>query len=120
MESTELQPKSLDVLPQSRLDLEDARAAMKGANLVIGARMHACLNALSVGTPAIAMAYSRKFRPLLDSLGWAASVSLADRPGAGDILAPLADPSLADQARGAMREGQRQLETLTSLLADAL
>ena len=32
-------------------DLDDARAVIKGANVVIGARMHACLNALSTGTP---------------------------------------------------------------------
>ncbi len=46
-------------------DLDDARSTDRGRRLVIGARMHACLNALSTGTPAIAMAYSRKFAPLM-------------------------------------------------------
>lgn len=51
-------------------DLSAARSAIGGANVVIGARMHACLNALSLGTPTIPWAYSRKFVPLLNDLGW--------------------------------------------------
>lgn len=50
--------------------LDDARGDLAGARLVIGSRMHACLNALSTGTPAIPWAYSRKFGPLLSDLGW--------------------------------------------------
>ena len=50
--------------------LNDMRAVAKGANLLIGSRMHACLNSLSVGTPSIPLAYSRKFAPLLGDLGW--------------------------------------------------
>ncbi|MDR1426260.1 MAG: polysaccharide pyruvyl transferase family protein [Bifidobacteriaceae bacterium] len=56
--------------------LSQVRSAIAGANVVIGARMHACLNALSLGVPAIAWAYSRKFTPLLSSLGWRASIDL--------------------------------------------
>jgi colanic acid/amylovoran biosynthesis protein len=51
-------------------DLSAARTVISGANVVIGARMHACLNALSLGTPTIPWAYSRKFVPLLNDLGW--------------------------------------------------
>lgn len=57
-------------------DLATARAVVAGANVVIGSRMHACLNALSVGTPAVPLAYSRKFAPLLDELGWPYTVDL--------------------------------------------
>ncbi|MDF1706240.1 MAG: polysaccharide pyruvyl transferase family protein [Aeromicrobium sp.] len=57
-------------------DLADARSHIAGANLVIASRMHACLNALSVGTPAVAWAYSRKFGPLFNDLGWTASIDL--------------------------------------------
>jgi polysaccharide pyruvyl transferase WcaK-like protein len=56
--------------------LEEARQELGSARLVIGSRMHACLNALSSGTPAIAWAYSRKFAPLLADLGWHAAVDL--------------------------------------------
>lgn len=50
--------------------LDDVRATIAGAKVLIGSRMHACLNALSVGVPAIPLAYSRKFAPLLQSVGW--------------------------------------------------
>lgn len=56
--------------------LEEVRQIMRDANLVIGSRMHACLNAISVGTPAIPIAYSRKFAPLLNDLGWKWTVDL--------------------------------------------
>lgn len=62
--------------------LDNMRAIAKGANLLIGSRMHACLNALSVGTPSIPLAYSRKFAPLLGDLDWDHVVDLnaASRP----------------------------------------
>ena len=58
-------------------DLTEMRSFMSAAKLVIGARMHACLNALSVGTAAIPWAYSRKFSPLLGDLGWRYVVDLS-------------------------------------------
>ncbi|NEM89967.1 polysaccharide pyruvyl transferase family protein [Galbitalea soli] len=61
-------------------DLAEVRSVIAGAGLVIGSRMHACLNALSVGTPAVPLAYSRKFAPLLGDLGWGHSVDLRSEP----------------------------------------
>ena len=52
---------------------------------MIGSRMHACLNALSVGTPAIPLAYSRKFAPLLGDLGWAHVVDLRTQASDADV-----------------------------------
>ncbi|UVJ38738.1 polysaccharide pyruvyl transferase family protein [Arthrobacter sp. CJ23] len=57
--------------------LVHVRQILASAEVVVGSRMHACLNGLSVGTPAIAWAYSRKFAPLLDDLGWNQVVDLA-------------------------------------------
>lgn len=51
-------------------NLDSAREHIAGAAVVVGSRMHACLNALSVGTPSVAWAYSRKFAPLLGDIGW--------------------------------------------------
>lgn len=69
-------------------DLTHARALLGGANLVIGSRMHACLNAISVGTPAVPLAYSRKFAPLLGALGLTDVVDLrADEDPAASVLA---------------------------------
>jgi len=56
--------------------LDEVRLMAREAQLVIGSRMHACLNSISVGTPAIALAYSRKFAPLMNDLGWKYSVDL--------------------------------------------
>ena len=55
------------VVPSS---LEDARKQLACAGVVVGARMHASLNAISQGTPCVPLAYSRKFGPLMDDLGW--------------------------------------------------
>ncbi|MEW1835207.1 polysaccharide pyruvyl transferase family protein [Microbacterium sp. NPDC079995] len=98
-------------------DLEHARAVIAGASVVIGARMHACLNALSTGTPAIAMAYSRKFAPLMNELGWPHVVDA----GAGDdaaerIVAAVDDPQLAEHARKAQRRGQQLLADVQHLV----
>lgn len=56
--------------------LDEVRSVVASARLVFGSRMHACLNALSVGTPAIPLAYSRKFEPLFQDLGWEHTVDL--------------------------------------------
>jgi len=58
--------------------IDDVREIVASANVVIGSRMHACLNALSVGTPAVPLAYSRKFASLLSDLGWDYTVDLRD------------------------------------------
>lgn len=59
-------------------DLDHVRTEVAAARVVIGARMHACLNALSVGVPAIPWAYSRKFEPLLRDIGWRGALSIDD------------------------------------------
>lgn len=59
-------------------DVHEARKMVASANLVIGSRMHACLNALSVGTRALPLAYSRKFAPLMDDIGWSHVHDLRD------------------------------------------
>ncbi|QZT58435.1 polysaccharide pyruvyl transferase family protein [Mycolicibacterium austroafricanum] len=62
----------------SPASLRQVRSVLAGASIVIGSRMHACLNALSAGTPAIPWAYSRKFAPLMRDIGWDHIVDLAD------------------------------------------
>lgn len=79
-------------------DLDDVRDAAASANVVIGSRMHACLNALSVGTPAIPLAYSRKFEPLLSDIGWSHTIDLRSE---SDVVARTAaavnDVGLSDR-----------------------
>lgn len=63
------------VIPTS---LAQARAEIAAAGAVVGSRMHACLNALSLGVPAFPWAYSRKFLPLMTDLGWSHGVDLRE------------------------------------------
>jgi len=74
--------------------LDDARATLAGATVVIGSRMHACLNALSVGTPAIPLAYSRKFAPLMSDIGWPHTLDL--RSG-DNVIEPVVDLVLSEK-----------------------
>ncbi len=60
--------------------LDDVRAMLATARSVIGSRMHACLNAVSVGVPAVSLAYSDKAAPLLADLGWTYGVDLRSDP----------------------------------------
>lgn len=73
--------------------LDEARSILASARVVIGSRMHACLNALSVGTPAIPLAYSRKFAPLMQDIGWPHTLDL--RTGE-DVVGPALALVLAD------------------------
>lgn len=61
------------IVPDS---LPSVREALASARAVVGSRMHACLNALSCGVPAVPWAYSRKFAPLLSDLGWSHTLDL--------------------------------------------
>lgn len=74
-------------------DLDDARTAIAGAQLLIGSRMHACLNALSQGVPAIPLAYSRKFAPLMSEIGWHHTIDLATSSDAATRAAEISDDS---------------------------
>lgn len=99
--------------------LTDARSVIASSNVLIGARMHACLNALSTGTPAIAMAYSRKFAPLLAALDWDHVVPLAQNADAGvAVVDRLGDADLAAKARATQQKGQQLLAGMIPALSD--
>lgn len=91
-------------------DLSDVRSIIAGSRLVIGARMHACLNALSTGTPAVAMAYSRKFAPLMESIGWERVVQIAGADDLADaVLAHARQDGLGEDALATQQQGQQLL-----------
>lgn len=89
--------------------LDEVRQVLRGATLTFGSRMHACLNSLSVGTPAIPLAYSRKFAPLLGDLGWQHVVELRGPDPAGAALELAADPA---QLRRDVIETRRRADEL--------
>ena len=96
--------------------LDDAREVIASSNLLIGARMHACLNALSTGVPAVAMAYSRKFEPLMRSIDWPYSVSLGSEDLAGVVLGFAAEETLRAKAEASQAKGQALLAEILPLL----
>ncbi len=51
------------------LNHRQMKAVIGHCDLFIGARMHACIAALSQGIPAVGLAYSRKFRGVFASIG---------------------------------------------------
>lgn len=78
-------------------DLWEMREILASSNVLVGSRMHACLNAISVGTPAIALAYSRKFAPLLDALDYPYHLDLRARGGlAADGVVDMMGPKKID------------------------
>ncbi|GAA1440832.1 polysaccharide pyruvyl transferase family protein [Leifsonia poae] len=99
--------------------LDDVRETVASAEVVIGSRMHACLNALSVGTPAIPLAYSRKFSPLLSDLGWTHTVDLrtSDDPVAA-ALGELASPTLRADAAALVERAHATLAVAEDALRE--
>lgn len=101
--------------------LDDARAMLASATVVIGSRMHACLNALSVGRPAIPLAYSRKFAPLLDGIGWDATIDLREPIAHVDrIFELLADPTLETDVVDVRSRANERIEQARNVLERAL
>lgn len=99
-------------------DLDDVRTTIAGAEVLIGSRMHACLNALSVGVPAVPLAYSRKFEPLLRSVGWETGFDLrSDDPETlpEKIVAAVGNAD-AGEARDAAARGRASLDTALDVL----
>lgn len=99
-------------------NLDDVREATASAALTIGSRMHACLNSLSVGTPAIALAYSRKFGPLFDDIGWGLTVDLRTAQDPLPIVRQVLGDveSLRRSAREAADRGRQLLDGAESAL----
>lgn len=112
-----VQANGLDAEVLIPTSLQHVRELVAGANVVLASRMHACLNALSVGTPAIPLAYSRKFAPLLAALGWNHTIDLRTNPEpVAAVHEELATPDLAGQATAVRDRARASL----SLAEDAL
>ena len=102
------------VVPQG---LDDARSTLAAARVVIGSRMHACLNALSVGTPAIPLAYSRKFAPLMNDLGWPYTLDL--RSGE-DVVEPVVRLVLSDDWETSVATLKSRADSLLTMAVSRL
>jgi colanic acid/amylovoran biosynthesis protein len=97
--------------------LQDARTAMAGARLVIGSRMHACLNSLSVGVPAIPLAYSQKFAPLMLDIGWRHTIRLGSAADpVGQVLRLAGDAALGEQVPAVRAAADGKLAAASELI----
>lgn len=107
------------LVPES---LDDVRAKIATAELVIGSRMHACLNALSLGVPAIPLAYSRKFAPLLDAIGGPASIDLKQHSDSAvdRVLETMDDAKAVDRAGSVRDRAQELLAPVPKMLERAV
>lgn len=105
------------VVPES---LDDARTIVSSASVVIGSRMHACLNSLSTGTPAIPLAYSRKFHPLLSALGWNTTVDVNEVDATDQVLGHLDDPHFGAALPAIRAHADSSLRLAQTALAEVL
>jgi polysaccharide pyruvyl transferase WcaK-like protein len=91
----------------------EAKSFISELDFFMGARMHACIAALSSGVPVIPMAYSRKFAGLFGSLGYDQTVDCTSESNEAileKIFAGFANrATLARQAAMACAEGQTRL-----------
>ena len=103
--------------------LGEVRSTVAGATAVVGARLHACLNALSVGTPIVPWAYSRKFEPLMESIGYPHCVDLRDESDVvGRTLRSLdavRSPEFTDVVERSVTAGRERLDRVVAELRSA-
>ncbi len=99
----------------------DAKYQVSSLAGFIGSRMHAVIAAVSTGVPAVAVSYSVKFGPLLNSLGYPAVEELSSGVTAKAIMGWLENlPELGRAAEGASDEARRRLEPYQRYLIQVL
>lgn len=102
----------------------EAKSYIAGMDFFMGARMHACIAALSTGVPVVPMAYSPKFASLFGSLGYEHTVDCTAQDNAevlDQIEAAFAGRDrLAQEARAASDRGLERLELYEDALASLI
>ncbi len=87
----------------------------------VGSRMHAVIAAVSTATPAVAVAYSIKFAPLLNALGYSGVVTLDTRLTASDVLRQFENPAtLQEQAAVSSESAESRLAIYRDYLSELL
>lgn len=97
------------------LDQHEVKDVIRHCDVFAGARMHACIAALSQTVPTVAFAYSEKFAGVLGSIGCNDLVVDLRRASRNQIIAALAD-TLAHRARIRVRLEQ----TIPSVRSEVL
>lgn len=101
-------------------DLAEARSFINRADLLVGARMHACLNALALGVPTIPMQYSDKFGALFEDLGYSPGIDLrtAGRGSGPRLFDLIVDAPSREATEAARLRGQALIGRFASSLGE--
>ncbi len=98
----------------------EAKSYIAGMDFFMGARMHACIAALSSGVPVVPMAYSRKFKGLFGALGYDHTVECttesADAIEARIMASYERRDALKEEVQAAMTLGLERLKTYEDAL----
>lgn len=108
------------VMAPSFTSPSEAKAYIARLDFFIGARMHACIAALSSGVPVVPMAYSRKFAGLFGSIGYDRTVDCTSSD-AGQVRIAIQKAyeeraSLKAEADAALTEGLLRLSRYEAAL----
>lgn len=76
---------------KGRYSTAEIKPLLGRCDLVVAGRMHACIGALSMGTPAVGVAYSRKSKGVFESLGLGECVIDPRTMGVAKMLERLGD-----------------------------
>ncbi len=102
----------------------EVKTYIAGMDFVTGARMHACIAALSAGVAVVPLAYSRKFNGLLQTVGydWLADGRAMNETEVVDVIMRGFEQreTLAAQARAARDVALQRLEVYEQGLQDLL
>ena len=105
-------------------DPSEAKSYIAGMDFFMGARMHACIAALSSGVPVVPMAYSRKFSGLFGALGYDHTVDCTSENSETieeKILTAFENrDALAKEARAALARGIEQLAMYEATLGEIM
>ena len=101
-----------------------AKSHIAGLDLLVGARMHACIAAFSSGVPVVPVSYSRKFEGLFGSLGYTRLVphtGMATDAALATILAAVdARADVRAEVAAGLRQVAARLDAYRAVLRDLL
>lgn len=102
----------------------EAKSYIASLDFFTGARMHACIAAMSSGVAVVPMAYSRKFAGLFGSIGYDRTVDCtaldAETVRAAVLAGFDARETLADEARAALDKGLAKLALYQQALGSVI
>lgn len=101
----------------------EAKAALGNCRLVVGARFHALVSALSQGIPSFALGWSHKYQELLSSFGFSEGILSVEGLLKGDDLARISEYMEASRytvLRNRIRDASQRLAAQSEAMWDEI